>query len=429
MKLKIVAHTIVPELDPNDKLGEFRKLTEEELKILFNSTHYDSNESFDIYKALLLSAKLAGICYMKENFDKILNESAETSFRRLKTVLTSGHHSVFDHFHITFEISNIPKILAMFLNNEKNYTTSEKSARYTKYENLTGIQGELYNKWVDKLSKVIKETYPCLYNEKAKNPMLAIEKLAQENARYFVSIFEPSTTMAYTTSLRQWNYLIYMFEKYISQCDYLSCMFEDYKLKNFDNQALPALKEFLSLAKEYQVEGLIPFNKVRTLSLIGDPAYADIQDTFSYVYQTSYYASYACFAQVQRHRSEHCFLYNDIKKFILPEIISSDNALSKEWLSDGSKVIDIHPQGRIVKIVQTGNIDTFIMKYEERCCGSTQLETMRHQVEIADKIVQNSIYADKLLEITRGHTARCLFKNGFCNKKCMLGSKQIERKI
>ena len=36
---------------------------------------------------------------------------------------------------------------------------------------------------------IIKEKYPKLYNANLKDPMLKIRKLAQENARYFVSIF------------------------------------------------------------------------------------------------------------------------------------------------------------------------------------------------------------------------------------------------
>lgn len=424
MKLKLIAYTITPKLDQTEQFNNFKELTKNELNLIANSVNCKSID-FNLCQALLLSSKLAGICYMREDFEKILNESAENSFRRLNIVLKSGHHSVFDHFHITFELSNIPKILAMFLNNEKNYTTSEKSARYTKYGNLPGIEGELYNKWNEILAKVIKEIYPCLYNPKLKNPMSTIEKLAQENARYFVSIFSPLTTMAYTTSLRQWNYLIYMFKKYIST----KSISKNNELNSFDKLLLPILEEFISLAEEYKIEGLIPINKERSLSLIGDLAYFNLPSYFSYSYQTSFYASYACFAQVQRHRNEHCFLFNNQREFIIPKILLNKKQLLEEWKNDGLKVIDTHPQGRIVKIIQTGNIDTFIMKYQERCCGSTQLETMLHQVDIANKFIKQSPYAYKILEITGGHTARCLFKNGSCNKKCMLGVNQYERLI
>lgn len=50
---------------------------------------------------------------MKDNFEKILNEPEISTEKRLNRVLKSGHHSVFDHVKLTFEFSNIPKIIAM----------------------------------------------------------------------------------------------------------------------------------------------------------------------------------------------------------------------------------------------------------------------------------------------------------------------------
>lgn len=145
---------------------------------------------FDLKKLLDFCAKMAGICYMKDNFEKILNEPEISTEKRLNRVLKSGHHSVFDHVKLTFEFSNIPKIIAMILNNEKDYSTSEKSARYTELKDLSKRESTLYNKWINILMPIIKEKYPKLYNANLKDPMLKIRKLAQENARYFVSIFQ-----------------------------------------------------------------------------------------------------------------------------------------------------------------------------------------------------------------------------------------------
>ena len=82
--------------------------------------------------AILFSGKAAGICYMPDTLDVLFSEDTEKTLKRAKRTLISGHHSVFDHpiYHLALE--DIPKILAMILNNEKMYTTSEKSARYTK---------------------------------------------------------------------------------------------------------------------------------------------------------------------------------------------------------------------------------------------------------------------------------------------------------
>ncbi|MDD3303476.1 MAG: FAD-dependent thymidylate synthase [Clostridia bacterium] len=422
MKLKLLAYTTQPGYEDSKDLQEFRKLTKHELGIVKKSVGLGKDsERYDHYKALLFCSKMAGICYMEDDFEHILNESAETSFRRLRQVITSGHHSVFDHVKLTFELSGIPKVLAMFLNNEKDYATSEKSARYTKPEKLTGDQKRIYFEWFETLIPIIRSKYPTLYDESLKKPNAKIKKLAQENARYFISIFEPITTMGYTTSLRQWNYLIYMCEKFIECSD---------PRDGFSIRAVPYMKEFVKLAKRFQIKGLVPLGRNRNLSLIGDPAYFDLPDMFSYSYQTSFYASYACFAQVQRHRSESCFIYNtEDVGFYVPEIIRSNEQLTAKWLQDAKKVMHLYPQGKLIKIVQTGNIDTFIMKYCERCCGSAQLETMRNEVDIANKFVKLSPYGYKILEETHGHTAKCQFEHGFCARKCMLGSNQYDRVI
>lgn len=382
----------------------------------------NGSDTFNLQEALDFCAKMGGICYAEDGFEKLSTESSEVTAKRLNRVLTSGHHSVFDHFRLTFEFYHIPKIIAMILNNEKDYATSEKSARYTHFENLPGEQGKLYEKWCDKLVPIIEKAYPCLVNEKAKDPYLKIKKLAQENARYFVSIFEPVTTMGYTVSLRQLNYLLYMFEDYIKTA-------ED---SNFNKLVVPYMKKFVSLFDEYRVDDLIPKGKNRRLSLFGDKAYDrdDIKEIYSYVYQTTYWSSFSCQAQNHRHRSEHSFIYvYDDFKFYVPEIIRDDEALVNEWLEDAEKVKDIFPQGKLVKVFQTGNIDTLILKCRERACSCAQLEVMQHSTETLKKISENSEYAEKILEETNGQTARCKFKGYKCTSPCVFGAKQAERKI
>ncbi len=387
--------------------------------IAFTHTEGDSN-TFDLQKALEFCAKMGGICYMKDSFKKLSDEPKESTQRRLKQVLTSGHHSVFDHFKLTFEFSEIPKILAMILNNEKDYSTSEKSARYTKFENLAGKEGLLYSKWIDILNPIILEKYPFLYKKDAKNPMLKINKLAQENARYFVSIFTPTTTMGYTVSLRQLNYIIYMMEDYIKTC-------EEY---DFNKKLRPYLQEFISLFDDYIVEDLIPKGKNRKLSLFGDKKYKNAPEIFSYVYQTSFKASYACMAQNHRHRSEHSFIYNlDNFEFYVPEIIEDNEKLKNEWLNDALSVSDIYPQGRLVKILQTGNLDTLLLKARERVCGQAQLEIMRHTTNTIEKFINNSEFGYILEEETNNSNAKCKFKNSICSSPCPFGVKQFERKI
>ena len=76
-----------------------------------------------------LSGKAAGVCYMPSTFDELLKEDKVKTNKRVLQTKESGHHSVFDHNNITLYLDSVPKILAMIINNEKQYTTSEKSAR------------------------------------------------------------------------------------------------------------------------------------------------------------------------------------------------------------------------------------------------------------------------------------------------------------
>ena len=91
---------------------------------------------------------------------------------------------------------------AMVLNSTQCYNTSEKSARYTVFKNNTPQEDLLYNKWKNYIIENNKELGLNIEDEKK------LEKIANENARYFLSVFNKSTTMAYTASVRQWNYLI-----------------------------------------------------------------------------------------------------------------------------------------------------------------------------------------------------------------------------
>ena len=162
--------------------------------------------TFDKENAIKLSGKIAGVCYDKERFSHLLNEPEEKTMRRVNLTLCNGHHSVYDHIMINFNLQNIPKILAMVLNNEHQYTTSEKSARYTPVVRqegsiITEEEERLYNKWIDIFTVKIKSQYGNIYNDSK------IKKLAQENARYLISVFTPATIMEYTVSFQQLNFI------------------------------------------------------------------------------------------------------------------------------------------------------------------------------------------------------------------------------
>ena len=72
--------------------------------------------TFDKQSAILLSGKIAGVCYDKEGFSHLENEPLEKTMRRVDMTLNNGHHSVYDHINISFNLQNVPKILAMIPN-------------------------------------------------------------------------------------------------------------------------------------------------------------------------------------------------------------------------------------------------------------------------------------------------------------------------
>lgn len=149
----------------------------------------------------LVAGLMGATCYMPENFEKLNSKPVENILNIATQVENSGHHSTFGHSFLTLEISGLPKALAMVLNNEKEYNTSEKSARYTVMKDIEPKQNALYEKWVNIFEREIKKLYPDgsnkFFDEKGKKA----RKLAQENARYLISVFTP-TNMEYSTSFR-----------------------------------------------------------------------------------------------------------------------------------------------------------------------------------------------------------------------------------
>ena len=159
-----------------------------------------------IEEALNFSGKEAGICYMPDTIDTILAESEEKTMRRANGNMSSNHHSVFGHAHYNFVFEEIPKIMAMVLNNEGIYCTSEKSARYTKMQ-PSEEERVLYEKWIEIYKKRIHEVYPNIDDKQA-------QKLAQENARYLISVFTPATVMGHSLSLQQFSYVLHFMEDF-----------------------------------------------------------------------------------------------------------------------------------------------------------------------------------------------------------------------
>ena len=78
----------------------------------------------------LLGGKMAGICYMPDDYLSEGIQNEEKSLKRAAGNKKSGHYSVFEHGSISF-ILETNKMMAMILNSLGVYSTSEKSGRYT----------------------------------------------------------------------------------------------------------------------------------------------------------------------------------------------------------------------------------------------------------------------------------------------------------
>lgn len=371
-----------------------------------------SNGTFDKEEALKLSGKIAGVCYDKEGFSHLKNEEEEKTMRRVDMTLNNGHHSVYDHILINFNIQNIPKILAMVLNNEHQYTTSEKSARYTPVERkfgsiITDDEEILYNKWIDIFKTKIKAQYGNIYND------AKIQKLAQENARYLVTVFMP-TEMIYSTTLRQINYIASWLLKYRRNINVRN---------NFERKLASSMYElFKELERLNVIEyGLLNNEKHRHFSLFGKDLDKK-EEHFGDVYSYTYKGSLAELAQAHRHRTlDYQMEMLEEKEYFIPPIIADDKMLVDEWLRDMQTVAYVTPQGELVKISEVGKYEDFILKCKERLCSAAQLEIMKQTrmtlLKYKKALEESNSYLAKDIE-QYSHGARCTFPGFNCSQNC-----------
>lgn len=371
-------------------------------------------------EALDFSGKAAGICYLPLDTETLFNEPQEKTLKRTQNTINSGHHSVFSHITYNLLLTDVPKIIAMILNNEKVYNTSEKSGRYTIMK-TEGKELEYYNKWVEIFTNRIREVYPTFTDKQ-------INKLALENARFLISVFTPATTMEYTVSFGQLNYLINWMKDYIANAP----------SNNFNNKLKTALKEFLDAMPDLEVNGLNSNLKNRKLSLFAE---RKRQESFDENFCTNYKISFAGLAQEQRHRTLSFEAYipgiaentefSNQKEYYLPPIIKN-TPYEKEWLNDINELGDNYPQGMLLQVNERGTVENFILKCTERLCGAAQIEIMQQTKETLDKYIQatkntNETIYNYLLPYTKG--ARCTFPNWKCNAPCVFKAKDALTRI
>lgn len=391
-----------------------------------------SNE--DLEKAKTFSGKNAGICYMADNyFNSSVSDSIKAS-QRFPRVAGTNHHSIADHVRVEVLFEGISKMLAIVLNSLQDYSTSEKSGRYTEMTASSEKEQFLYDKWRNLFHKRIGELYPDL-DEKS------TDKLAQENARYVLSVFTRSTTMGYSTSLRQWNYIYDWCKKYMSQFSYVL-----YPLESPDstevlyNNSLNTIASYFEVELYKDIEKLADFiEKNLYVDVLRDPRkrcfdflvnnsgdenhpmrYYHIvepdmingfrglshseDDYLGITYSVSYPASFVQIAQAERHRTLKYFMqfnsHCSIKDFYIPKCIRGTH-LENDWLDDLNSIKDLVPQATIVGIIETGHIGDFVMKCQERLCGRAQLEVAEQTRNTALRFIDASSNSRVLSEYTK----------------------------
>lgn len=375
-------------------------------------------------EAIDFSGKSAGICYMSNSLDELFSEPEEKTEKRALNTFAMGHHSVGQHPYFSFGLEEVPKILAMTLNNEKIYNTSEKSARYTKMV-PSEKEKPLYEKWIKIYEDEIDRVYPQVNGEdpdgkKAKARAKAVNKLAMENARYLISVFTPATTMEYTVNFGQLNYIAHWMENFI----------KNEPDTPFNVKLKPVYREFVDMVSNLLVPDLNSDVKGRKLSLFAN---RDRMEEFGENYCVNYKGTFAQLAQAHRHRTL-CYEMSipERHEYFVPPIISGTD-LEDEWLKDIQSLDSEFPQGMLLYINERGTVENFVLKCQERLCGAAQLEIALQTKKTMERYLKSTRNCNKdvyeyLLPYSKG--AKCTFPGWHCAKPCVWGAKRgVDRVI
>lgn len=404
----------------------------------------------------VISGKAAAICYQEKEYDFISMTDRQSALNRSKRNAESGHYSVYEHGHITFSIGT-NKMMAIILNSLELYSTSEKSARYTTMTGGTELEQELYDKWRRIFNDLIAPYYKDLYTESQ------IDKLAKENARYMLSVFT-NTKMVYTVPF---NRAILMcgwldelsknislaiqkefhpisvhkefYENIALSCQGLAGLIRDAigitETDNilFDHKKI-GIELFSVLTPLYKLGGII--DKDRYLSNGYDKDFTDKQQFYGDVYISKYKASFAEFAQAERHRTltYHISIPDKLEPYV-PNIIRNSR-YEIEWRTDFNRLLEqgIVPQCTLIDITEEGRFENFYLKCKERLCSRAQLEIM---TTTRDQVVQfakysanlspdNKMMLDNMIKKGANYSkpetiiveSRCRFRDYICKEPC-----------
>lgn len=337
----------------------------------------------------IIAGQAGGICYSSSDYFTSSKYGYEKSYDRYLKSAESGHHSIADHPHISLVFENIPKFTAMILNSMGIYATSEKSGRYTIMTDDMSIQNnQLYQKWQDILYDLICEYYPQTKPIPETKQNLA-KKLAMEQARDFISVFAPYTTMEYTVSFRQLCYIIDMCDKFVHPYEMSMAYNPELQITALNKNIYNCVCELRNSLKN---TGLyddrlkdIYGRSIDFLPEYGENEYTlfDANEVIGDTYLVKYRAPLSVLAQLQRHKTiKYAMrLSGSEYDFHVPPLlfkVDKDKGTDyvKQWLEDMESVSETTPIGTNVDIVETGTVDAFMMQCDERLCSRVMWATM-----------------------------------------------------
>ncbi|MBT3404594.1 hypothetical protein HN832_03350 [archaeon] len=324
--------------------------------------------------ALRFCQNFARFCYS----EKTIEEVGEEEYNKIlmeKVLINRGHHSPLEQFTINYVFEDLPKALAMVLNNQKFGGTTEKSARYTFIpEDLEPKQREKYMKWHSWFQGGIEAKYPesefpKLY-KKGSDGKTPVKKLSQENARYMGSVFIP-TRMGHKMDLAYLNKVVYGFKQFIKE--------ERDTPNYFKGELIKSMQKFIELpeVQRFTYQEGFPQKGGLKLNLFGPANEINYGES---VYSANDIASFASLAQRHRHRTidHHIIAGYSLGAplgFFVPPLVEENNKIA-EWRRDLYEIAkgDI-PQGQLVRFGFSGNTRELPMMTSERECNNAQLET------------------------------------------------------
>ncbi len=438
-----------------------------ELKTLMSEEHPTGENIKDFIRTeeIKISGKSAAMCYLKDDFGKILANNEGAALRFSKVVATH-HHSIAEHAHVEVIITGISKVLAMILNNQRIYCTSEKSGRYTDMStSVYQDEKRRYDTWYRRLYDVLMSRADSMTFSKNENPEQVIDKLAKENARYVLDIFSPIVSMCYTCSLSQWNYLAQWMREAIPRLDYqLKHSHDDIGMVSYCSNLKDEFEKFSQCIEDAGliIPGLInrKGRKIDTMIDNYSSIYGRLKSTADMLLEyptvdvlddnivVRYKASFAAMAQLQRHRTSRftmsvvheggaifrtadCYDYDRRMTYFCPTVLCGMEYVYKEWNSDMNLVArhQTLPIATKIAFKMTTTFEDFRQIMMERCCGRAQFETYKTVAEIHQALFrQSSEYREFCADYNlpqRGVT-KCMMQK--CAEPCRFIAKGLEHR-